>query len=50
MAEILPSFLTVVDYTIDGKKFNVTSICPHCEEEFETEVEIEPSDFESDRD
>ena len=31
-------------------EFTVTVICPHCEEEFETEVEIDPSDFASDRD
>jgi hypothetical protein len=31
-------------------EFTVTVTCPHCGEEYETEVEIEPNDFESDRD
>lgn len=31
-------------------EFTVTVTCPHCGEEYETDVEIEPSDFESDRD
>ncbi len=29
-------------------EFTVTVKCPHCDEEFETEVEKEPSDFASD--
>jgi|TARA_B110001454_G_scaffold217255_1_gene242158 endogenous inhibitor of DNA gyrase (YacG/DUF329 family) len=31
-------------------EFTVTVTCPHCGEEYETEVDIEPSDFASDRD
>ena len=31
-------------------EFTVTVTCPHCGGEFLTEVDIEPSDFASDRD
>ena len=28
----------------------VRCVCPHCDEEFEEEVEIDPGDFANDRD
>jgi len=35
---------------VERMEYEVTVICPHCGKEFQTTVEIEPSDFMYDRD